>query len=167
MELEATITSVRTGPLIWMNKPVTCRDCGANDRWNLVIGQPVGPASELTWMVCSADHRVQHPLVYPALVRRLKEWADGPAEAKLDLRDWYPHWPTQPDEQEQAVVYRHWDDYSPPGWDTDWPEIAAGRRTLDALTVWLKETQDTDMSLVWMCSWGPNDPDRRTIERAA
>ncbi|WP_370944034.1 hypothetical protein AB5J62_33675 [Amycolatopsis sp. cg5] len=103
----------------------------------MTLDQPADIDGELSWLDCEAGHRVRHPLIYPAIVRRVIGWTSSPGEHDKPylrpLHDWKPQWIayTSAPGQRPALVYREWTEPGPVNWERDWPQLIEGQRRID------------------------------------
>lgn len=144
----------RTGEIIWRGQTLTCRTCGGGSAWTLTS------ADSRAWVVCAQGHRLDHPLIYPAVVSRVVDWQGSQLDLVRSLtrdRWWYPHTATP-----TGAVRWGEDD---PGWG-EWPELVAGRALVQAVARWAAE-HDCDTTGAWMMRWGTTEPDRTTITLAS
>jgi hypothetical protein len=163
-----TATSVVVGRVRWFGETLRCPECAAAvSRWTLFLAHP----SDVAIAQCPGEHRVQHPLFYPAIVRAVIEWSTRPpgqrpgtAAQQFDsrvLRNWQPHYR---DDTGAVVVYRDWTQPGAAAVDwSRWPDILAGQQRHEEIQSWLGTASDTDTSATWLLRWGSTDPDVRHI----
>ena len=127
------------GEITWGTYQLTCRECGAARGWLLQLRTESGTRGETACAVCDSGHRMEHPLVYPRMVRILIAWALTPEDERppaghaLDAIGWQPNkveWLNDhdvlPDPRILPVaIYRPWTDPSGGYWQRYWPELIA------------------------------------------
>ncbi|WP_285509909.1 hypothetical protein [Actinokineospora sp. NBRC 105648] len=134
--------------LVWIDQVIVCPECGCGG-WRLLVD------GLSAWAFClDQEHRVEHPLVYPDLVRLVLAHPPGTRLGSTELRQWGPHELT-------AGGGAAW---SPdhPGW-VEWPQLAGGRARHQAVTEWALASYATDRVGAWIDQWGTTEPDRLQI----